>query len=349
MTRLTESQALELFENASLDRLQTMAHQRRCQILPEPSATYLIMRIVSITNVCIADCSYCAFYRSPGHQEGYVLTEEEIFKKIDALLQRGGSLIAMEGGFNPNLKIDHYENLFQAIRDRYGEKIEIYGPTAVEVLFIARNSKIPVSEALGRLKNAGLNWIPGGGAEILTPEWRHKLSPKKYSVGQYVETMETAQKLGFGTTATMVIGFGEPYEARVEHLKIIRDLQDQTGGFKSFLPWTYQNQNTKLGGPVTSNEDYLRTVAISRLYLDNIPHLRASILTQGKQGALSLWYGADDFDIPLEDQVTEQAGVTIEENIETVLGWVKSVGLMPVKRKPFREVKNATTDGRRNQ
>lgn len=337
--RLNEPEAVSLFHSAPLDDLQKKAHARRCQILPDPQATYLIMRIVSTTNVCVADCGYCAFYRRPGHAEGYTLTHDQIFRKIDQLLERGGSLIAMEGGFNPELKLDHYEKLFAAVRARYANQIEIYGPTAVEVLFIARNSKVPVPETLSRLKEAGLHWIPGGGAEILTNEWRKKLSPKKYSVEQYLETMETAQKMGFGTTATMVIGFGEPYEARVEHLKRIRDLQDKTGGFSSFLLWTYQSQNTALGGPVTSNEDYLRTVAISRLYLDNIPHLRASLLTQGEAGALSLKYGADDFDIALEDQVTQKAGVKIEENIEQVLGWVRSAGITPVRRKPW-EVKN---------
>lgn len=336
MARLQESQALELFFHASLATLKREADALRCRILPQPKATYLIMRIVSLTNICIADCSYCAFYRHPGHPEGYVLTAEQIFQKIDELLSQGGSLIAMEGGFNPALKLEHYETLFRRIRQRYGDRIEIYGPTIVEVLFIARNSKVPITETFHRLKESGLRWIPGGGAEILTPEWRSKLSPKKYSVGQYVETMEAAQQLGFGTTATMVIGFGEPYEARVRHLKVIRDLQDKTGGFSSFLLWTYQNQNTQLGGTVTSNEDYLRTVAISRLYLDNIPHIRVSLLTQGEAGALSLSYGADDFDVALEDQVTQQAGVAIERNIETVLSWVKEAGLDPIKRTPWR-------------
>ncbi|MBI4125762.1 MAG: radical SAM protein [Deltaproteobacteria bacterium] len=341
--RLTEPEAVNLFHRAPLKALQKKAHARRCQILPDKQATYLVMRIVSYTNLCVADCKYCAFYRRPGHSEGYTLTHEQIFEKIDRLLEKGGSLVAMEGGFNPALKLDHYEKLFQAVRGRYEDKIEIYGPTAVEVLFIARNSKVPVPETLRRLKAAGLRWIPGGGAEILTPEWRKKLSPKKYSVGQYLETMETAQQMGFGTTATMVIGFGEPYEARVEHLKTIRSLQDKTGGFASFLLWTYQSQNTALGGAVTSNDDYLRTVAISRLYLDNIFHLRASLLTQGEPGALSLKYGADDFDIALEDQVTQQAGTHIEENVERVLSWVRETGLTPIQRKPW-EVPNGTAD-----
>ncbi|MDO8494041.1 MAG: CofH family radical SAM protein [Deltaproteobacteria bacterium] len=333
--RLSEADAIDLFQHADLEDLQKMAHAKRCQILEPSQASYIIMRIVSYTNVCVADCKYCAFYRKPGSTEGYTLSVEEIFQKTDALVAKGGTLVAMEGGFNPALKIEHYENIFRAVRGRYGDKLEIYGPTIVEVLFIARNSKIPVEEALKRLKNAGLRWIPGGGAEILTKEWRRKLSPKKYSVEQFVETMEQAQRLGFGTTATMVIGFGEPYEARVEHLKVLRDLQDKTEGFTSFLCWTYQSQNTALGGAVTSNDDYLRTIAVSRLYLDNIRHIRTSLLTQAERGARALLYGADDFDIALEDQVTQKAGVTIEENVDQVLTWVRKQGLTPVRREAW--------------
>lgn len=325
MARLSEEQALHLFYHAPLKELQS-------KIPPQKEATYIIMRIVSVTNICIADCKYCAFYRKPGDKEGYVLSLSEIFEKTDALLAKGGSLVAMEGGFNPALKIDHYEKLFSAMRARYGDKIEIYGPTSVEVLFIARNSKISLEATLLRLKNAGLRWIPGGGAEILTAEWRKKLSPKKYSVEQYLEVMETAQKMGFGTTATMVIGFGESYEARVEHLKRIRELQDKTKGFASFLCWTYQSQNTELGGKVTSNEDYLRTIAVARLYLDNIQRIRTSLLTQGSGGIEALLYGADDFDIALEDQVTQKAGVKIEENIVKILTDVQNRGITPIKR-----------------
>ena len=335
MKRLNHKEALELFQNAPLEALQKSAHAARCRVFPDKQATYLVMRIVSVTNICIADCKYCAFYRRPGDKEGYVLSTEEIFKKTDALLAKGGSLVAMEGGFNPALKIDHYENLFRAMRKRYGDAIEIYGPTSVEVLFIARNSKIPLEETLIRLRESGLRWIPGGGAEILTQEWRQKLSPKKYSVEQYFETMETAQRLGFGTTATMVIGFGEPFEARVEHLEAVRQRQDKTGGFASFLCWTYQSANTALGGSVTPNEDYLRTMAIARLYLDNIPMIRASLLTQGEAGVNALKCGANDFDIALEDQVTQKAGVQIEDSVEKVLNWVQKAGITPVKRKPY--------------
>ena len=333
--RLSAEKALQLFYNEPLESLQAMAQEAHAKIHPANEATYLIMRIVSVTNICIADCKYCAFYRRPGHPEGYILSHEEIFKKTDELLAKGGSLVAMEGGFNPELKIDHYENLFRAMRKRYRDSIEIYGPTSVEVLFIARNSKISTEETLTRLQESGLRWIPGGGAEILTQEWRHKLSPKKYSVAQYFETMETAQRLGFGTTATMVIGFGEPFEARVEHLEKMRQHQDKTNGFASFLCWTFQTENTALGGTPTSNEDYLRTIAVARLYLDNIPTLRASLLTQGERGAEALRFGANDFDIALEDQVTQKAGVRLEDNVGQVLTWVQKQGITPVKRKPY--------------
>lgn len=332
--RFTEPQALNLW-NEGFQRLQARAHEVRCQHYPDGKATYLIVRIVSTTNVCVADCSYCAFYRRPGDREAYVLSETKIFAKIDDLKKVGGSLVATEGGFNPKLRIDHYENLFRVVRRRYGESIEIYGPTIVEVIFIARASRISLEEALIRLQGAGLRWIPGGGAEILTDDWRKRLSPKKYSVREYLDGMELAQKLGFGTTATMVIGFGESPKDRIEHLQQLRDLQDKTGGFASFLLWTYQPDNTALGGRLTDNDDYLRTLAISRLYLDNIPMIRASFLTQNEKGPLALVSGAHDFDIVLEDQVTQLAGARIEKNVEKVLGWVRAAGIEPVKRQPF--------------
>lgn len=337
--RLNTQEALKKIK-MPLAELQAEAHERRCKVLPGDQATYLIMRIVSTTNVCVADCSYCAFYRKPGAPDGYVLTHEQIFKKVDELVEKGGKLVAMEGGFNPDLRIEFYEELFRAMRRRYGNKIEIYGLTSVEIMYVAKRSKIKIEEALDRLYKAGLYWIPGGGAEILTDEWRQKLSPKKYTVQDYFHVMELGWQRGFGTTATMVIGFGENDEARLEHLQRVRDFQDQTGAFSSFLCWTYQSANTALGGAVTSAEDYLKTIALSRLYLDNIPHIRFSVLTQGEGGISALTGGADDFDIPLEDQVTQQAGVTIESNISKVLGWVKKAGLKPVAREPWGVLKN---------
>lgn len=332
--RLTKKGALTLLAGDP-EILRLRAHEKRCEFCLDGTATYLIMRIVSTTNICIANCSYCAFYRRPHDPEGYVLTHEEIFQKCDKLLAVGGSLVAMEGGFHPKLKIDHYERLFHAMRERYGDALEIYGPTIVEVIFIARNSKISLKEALQRLWNAGLRWIPGGGAEILTDRWREQLSPRKYSVKEYLEGMELAQCLGYGTTATMVIGFGETWEDRLEHLEHLRALQDKTGGFKSFLLWTYQSDHTALGGSRISNEEYLKAVALSRLYLDNIPMVRASFLTQGENGPLALKWGASDFDVVLEDKVTELAGAKIESNVEKVLDWVRKAGIVPIRREPL--------------
>ncbi len=305
--RRTEKELLNLIGEKS-DRLQGLAHEARCRHYPDGRASYIVMRIVSYTNVCVADCGYCAFYRRPNDAEGYVLSDGQIFEKIDELLAAGGALVAMEGGFNPKLRIDHYENLFRSVRKRYGESVEIYGPTIVEVIFIARSSRISLEEALIRLKESGLRWIPGGGAEILTDEWRRKLSPKKYSVKEYLDGMQTAQKVGLGTTATMVIGFGESWEDRIEHLSHIRALQDETGGFASFLLWTYQPDNTAWQGERVSNDDYLKAVAASRLFLDNIPVVRASFLTQNGLGPDSLNWGAQDFDIALGDQVHEPPG-----------------------------------------
>ena len=334
-SRWTPSQALSLWESDS-EHLRIQAHEARCLRYPEGQASYIVMRIVSYTNVCVADCSYCAFYRRPNDGDAYVLSHEQIFQKIDDLKAVGGNLVAMEGGFNPKLRINHYEKLFGSVRERYGDGIEIYGPTIVEVIFIARSSRISLEEALKRLKDSGLRWIPGGGAEILTDAWRKKLSPKKYSVKEYIDGMEVAQKLGFGTTATMVIGFGETVADRIEHLNHIRSLQDKTGGFSSFLLWTYQPENTALGGKLADNDNYLKTVALSRLYLDNIPVIRASFLTQYTKGPEALKWGAHDFDIPLEDQVTQLAGAKIEQDVGKVLEWVRAAGIEPVKRRPYR-------------
>src|SRR3989338_11134452 len=274
-TRLSEQAALDLLRGGP-EELRVRAHEARCLYCTEGRATYVVMRIVSYTNVCVADCSYCAFYRRPGDREAYVLTHDEIFGKIDELLAAGGSVVAMEGGFHPNLRIEHSEGLFRAVRRRYGDSIEIYGSTIVEAIFIARCSRISMEEALIRLKDAGLRWIPGGGAEILTDAWRNRLSPKKYSVQEYLDGMETAQRVGLGTTATMVIGFGETWKDRLEHLARVRELQDKTGGFASFLLWTYQPDNTVLRGARVLNEEDLKAGAISRLFLDNIPVIPAS-------------------------------------------------------------------------
>lgn len=332
--RLTEQEAGELIQGPA-ESLRAKAHEARCLHYPDGRASYVIMRIVSYTNVCVADCSYCAFYRRPGDRDAYVLSNDEIAAKIDELIAAGGSLVAMEGGFNPKLRIEHYEEFFRSVRRRYGDSIEIYGPTIVEMIFIARSSRLSLEESLVRLKEAGLRWIPGGGAEILTDEWRQRLSPKKYTVQEYLDGMETAQKVGLGTTATMVIGFGETWKDRIEHLRRVRELQDKTGGFASFLLWTYQPDNTVWKGERVSNEEYLKAVALSRLYLDNIPVIRASFLTQSEQGPQALKWGAHDFDIALEDQVTQLAGARVEKNVEKVLGWVKEAGIEPVKRVPF--------------
>ncbi len=334
MNRVSPAEALRLWDSP-WEETRQRAHEARCRHYPDGRASYIVMRIVSYTNVCVADCSYCAFYRRPGDDDAYVLSKEQIFEKIDGLLKSGGSVVAMEGGFNPKLRIDHYEDLFASVRKKYGDRIEIYGPTIVEVIFIAKSSRISLEEALIRLKASGLRWIPGGGAEILTDAWREKLSPKKYSVKDYIDGMRLAQKIGFGTTATMVIGFGETIQDRLEHLEHIRRLQDETGGFASFLLWTYQPLNTPMGGSLASNDEYLRTLAISRLYLDNIPVVRASFLTQYDKGPEALTAGAHDFDIPLEDQVTQLAGAKIEESVDRVLDWVKKAGLTPVKRSPY--------------
>jgi cyclic dehypoxanthinyl futalosine synthase len=331
--RVTPGEARSLHLHASDDDLKRLAGIVRGRYHDPGAATYLVMRIINYTNVCVARCDYCAFYRLPKSPEGYVLPREAIFQKIDELLELGGDLVGFNGGFNPRLKIDYYADLFSAIRQRYGDRLEFYAMTVVEFLYVARVSRISNAEALRILKDAGVRWITGGGAEVLADSFRKRHSPFKYTVKEYLDTQRDILEAGLKTTGTMVIGFDETLEERLEHLESVRRFQDahrhHSGGLFSFLAWTYKPYNTALGGEEIAPQEYLRHLALCRIYLDNIPHLRASVLTQNANALVGLQYGADDFDIPIEDEVTEMAGATIERDIERVLGYAREAGYTP--------------------
>lgn len=327
--RLTNEDALLLYQKAPLPLLKELATHVKGRFHPLDEATYLVMRIINYTNVCVALCDYCAFYELPHSKKGYVLTLKEIFTKIDEVLALGGDFVGFNGGFNPDLKIDWYENLFSKIREHYGDTIEFYGMTVAELMYVAKRSNLSYFEASKQLRQAGVRWITGGGSEILTNDFRLRHSPNKYSADEFIFAQKEILRAGLDSTATMVIGFDETLEERVEHLQRVRDLQDQTNGLFSFLTWTYKPYNTKLGGGEASHDDYLRHLAICRIYLDNIKHIRASVLTQNENALKGLHYGANDFDIPLEDEVTEKAGAVIERDIETVLSQAKSQGFFP--------------------
>jgi cyclic dehypoxanthinyl futalosine synthase len=284
------------------------------------------MRIINYTNVCVAQCDYCAFYVLPNQAGGYVLSRDEVFAKIDELLDFGGDLVAFNGGFNPRLPLDYYCNLFASVRERYGERVEFYALTVAEFVFLADRAGLSYGDAATRLRDAGVHWITGGGSEILTEDFRARHAKWKYTVADYFEAQRAIVEAGLQTTATMVIGFDETLDERLEHLQRTRDFQDEVGGLFSFLCWTYKPYGTALGGREISAHEYWRWIALSRLFLDNVKHIRTSVLTQNEDAFRALDYGADDFDLPIEDEVTQKAGARIDLDLEGLLGIPRRLG-----------------------
>lgn len=332
--RITREDARFLWTNGSDEVLQELAQAVRARYHKPDEATYLLMRIINYTNVCVAKCDYCSFYRLPNDKDGYVRSKEYVFEKIDELVNVGGDLFGFNGGFNPKLKTDYYVDLFSSIRERYGNSIEFYAMTVVELLYVARLCKLPVPETLRILKEAGVNWITGGGAEILSDPFRKRHSPLKYTVKEYLDTQRDILNAGMNTTATMVIGFDESLDERLDHLESVREFQDETnGGLFSFLCWTYKPYNNELGGVEVSREEYLRHIALCRIFLDNVKHLRASVLTQNANGIKALKWGANDFDVPWEDEVTQMAGAVIEQDVDKVLGYAADEGFKTIYRR----------------
>lgn len=322
-----------LWHHADDDTLADLASQVRARFHPPQRATWLVMAIVNYTNVCVAKCDYCAFYALPGAPEGYVYSFEQLRERIDRVMALGGTLIGFNGGFHPELRIEDYEDLFRRIRDHYGDRLEFYGLTVAELMFVAKVSKISYAEAVRRLKDAGLRWITGGGAEILDDDFRRRHSPLKYKVEDYYAAQRAVLDGGMGSTATMVIGFDESLDERFNHLDRLRAFQDEVGGrLSSFLCWSYKPWNTALAGDEISMREYLRWLAICRLHLDNIVHIRTSVLTRNESALRGLRFGADDFDLPTEDEVTERAGATISLDFERILDVARAEGFEPEHR-----------------
>jgi cyclic dehypoxanthinyl futalosine synthase len=330
--RVGRDEALWLWKNASEEELRSLAGSVRARFHAAESCTYMVMRIINYTNVCVAQCDYCAFYKLPGQDGGYVLSHEAVFAKLDELLALGGDLAAFNGGFNPHLPLSYYCELFAAIRARYGDALEFYALTIAEFMYLADHAKLSYTEAAERLKAAGVRWITGGGSEILTEEFRARHSKFKYTVVEYFEAQRAIVDAGLKTTATMVIGFDESIEERLEHLERTRQFQDETGGLASFLCWTFKPYFTQIGGIEITTAEYLRHLALSRIYLDNVPRIRTSVLTQNEQALDGLNYGADDFDLPIEDEVTQKAGATISLDFERILDYARELGFEPEYR-----------------
>jgi cyclic dehypoxanthinyl futalosine synthase len=331
MSRITVDEAARLWNEASDDELRELAGAERERWHEPDRATYMVMRIVNYTNVCVAQCDYCAFYVLPNQDGGYVLDRHEVFAKIDELLELGGDLVAFNGGFNPRLPLDYYCDLFASVRERYGDRVEFYALTVAEFVFLADRARLSHAEAAARLRDAGVYWVTGGGSEILTEDFRKRHAKWKYTVAEYLEAQRAIVESGMRTTATMVIGFDETLEERLEHLQRTRDFQDACqsdglDGLFSFLCWTYKPYGTAFGGREISPREYWRHIALSRIFLDNVPHIRTSVLTQNEEAFRALDYGADDFDLPIEDEVTQKAGARIDLDLEGLLAIPRGLG-----------------------
>jgi len=326
MSRITVGEAAALWREAPDHELKELAQGVRARWHEPDRATYMVMRIINYTNVCVAQCDYCAFYVLPNQDGGYVLSRDDVFAKIDELVELGGDLVAFNGGFNPRLPLDYYCDLFGSVRERYGDRVEFYALTIAEFVFLADRAGLSYAEAAARLRDAGVHWVTGGGSEILTEDFRKRHAKWKYTVADYFEAQRAIVESGMKTTATMVIGFDETLEERLEHLQRTRDFQDETGGLFSFLCWTYKPYGTAFGGREIEPHEYWRHIALSRIFLDNIEHIRTSVLTQNEDAFRALDYGADDFDLPIEDEVTQKAGAKIDLDLEGLLAIPRSLG-----------------------
>jgi cyclic dehypoxanthinyl futalosine synthase len=331
--RLSFDDGVRLFHHNNVVELAALADYVRWKKHPEPIVTYIIGRNINYTNVCWVRCSFCNFYRVPGHEEGYVLPRETIFQKIQEMVDVGGIEILMQGGLNPKLKIEWYEDLFRAIMERFPGVI-LHALSPAELIYIKNISKLSMEEAFIRLKAAGLHSVPGGGAEILTERVRQHISQYKDTAEQWLDCMRVAHKVGLRSSATMMYGSVDTVEDRVEHLIKLRDLQDETGGFRAFIAWNYQPDGTELGGTRAPAFDYLRTIAIGRVMLDNFDNIQASWVTQGPRiGQVSLRYGVNDFgSTMMEENVVSQAGCVFTVPIEEIERLIVDAGFEPKRR-----------------
>ena len=302
---------------------------------PDNVVSFLIDRNINYTNYCVARCTFCNFYRKPKSEEGYVLSKEEIFRKIEETLALGGTGILMQGGMNPNLRIDYYEDLLRSIRERYDIHLHCFSPP--EIVVLAKLSKLSVREAIRRLIAAGLDSIPGGGAEILTDRMRRSISPGKCSADEWLDVMRTAHQEGLETTATMMFGAGETRSEIVEHLERVRRVQDETGGFVAFIPWNVQLQGTEMQREIQdriSPVEYLKLLAVSRIYLDNFRNIQVSWLTQGlKVAQVALFFGANDVgSIMIEENVISTAGSHNTATRDDLIRLIEQAGFRPAQR-----------------
>jgi len=335
-TRVSPEEAIVLFEHADLLDLAETADKIRIRRHPDNVISYIIDRNINYTNVCKEFCTFCAFYRVKGDAEAYVLPDHVIYKKIEETLALGGTGILMQGGVHPDLKIDYYEKLLSGIKQRFTIHCHCFSPS--EILNIAKVSRLTVAQTFERLKAAGLDSMPGGGGEILDDEVRSDISPLKCTSEEWLMVHREAHKLGLRTTGTMMTGVGETIRHRINHLEKLRALQDETGGFTAFIPWTFQPEHTELAKrnlPEVTAAEYLRMLSLSRIYLDNIDNIQVSWLTVGlKVGQVGLRFGVNDMgSIMIEENVISPAGAHHRATEELLRNSSLLEGFPPCKRK----------------
>ena len=329
--RLNEREAEELLLHGDPVELGRRADAERRKRFDD-TVTFIVDRNINYTNVCVNECRFCAFFRRKESRDAYLLTYDEILEKVRETVEAGGTQVMIQGGLYPDLGLEYYEKMLSLIKSKYD--ITIHSFTATEIQHFARQAGISIFDCLKRLQAAGLDSLPGGGAEILVDEIRQKVSPKKIMTEDWLHVMECAHSIGMESTATMVIGLGETMAQRVEHMEKIRRLQDRTGGFRAFITWTFQPGNTELGGEKTSGWDYMRTLAMTRLYMDNVAHIQGSWVTQGERiGQLTLGFGADDLgSIMLEENVVRAAGTAYDMSIKKMADLIRGAGKKPAQR-----------------
>ena len=333
--RISDDEYLVLEQQADLHQLGFLAQGIRKRLHPEPEVTYVIDRNINYTDICISACKFCAFFKGPEEEGGTLLSFAELIEKIKETKALGGTQILLQGGLHPDKSLEYYEDMLRTMKE---QSIHVHGFSPPEIYHFAEIASLSIEEVISRLMDAGLDSIPGGGAEILSNRVRNELAPKKCNADQWIEVMETAHRLGLRTTATMMFGHIETAVERLEHLRRLRELQDRTNGFTAFIPWSFQPDNTPLAAArkidKVSSFIYLRMLALSRIYLDNFENIQASWVTQGpKVAQLSLYFGANDFgSTMIEENVVAAAGVRFRLSEQEIKRLVEDAGFTPRQR-----------------
>jgi len=339
--RLSFEEGVRVYREAPLHELGAAAHARRMAMHAHDVVTYVIDTTINYTNVCNVHCTFCAFFRPEGHGEGYTMSHDQVLARVRHAVDLGATQIMIQGGVNPELRLEWFEGLFSRVREAY-PNVDLHSLSVSEITGLARIEQMSSRAVLERLRAAGMKSLPGAGAEILVERVRKRISARKVRPEEWLGVMRDAQQLGMPTTATMMFGSIETDEERIRHLDAVRSLQDETGGFTAFIPWYYVPWKTPLRGREATGLEYLRVLAVSRLYLDNVPHLQASWLTPGlKMGQLALFYGCDDMGgTIIEERVVKDAGSTNEATRKQLEELIVGAGFRPVIRDTYWNLRN---------